>query len=155
MRVPDTLLQTNFMRNVSKNRSKLAEIQFQLTTQSKVNKPSDNPLSNSRIMRLQNQLSSINTYKTNITYGQSMIDDSILSMESIQDNVQNAIIELTKLNSGTVSADELETFAQSIDGTLEILVDLANTSFNGQYNFGGTETNTSTRDLEQVLAFFR
>ncbi|MCB0746232.1 MAG: flagellar hook-associated protein FlgL [Ignavibacteriae bacterium] len=142
MRVPDTLLQTNFMRNVSKNRSKLAEIQFQLTTQSKVNKPSDNPLSNSRIMRLQNQLSSINTYKTNITYGQSMIDDSILSMESIQDNVQNAIIELTKLNSGTVSADELETFAQSIDGTLEILVDLANTSFNGQYNFGGTETNT-------------
>ncbi|MDX1701357.1 MAG: flagellar basal body FlgE domain-containing protein, partial [Melioribacteraceae bacterium] len=36
--------------------------------------------------------------------------------------------------------DDLSTFAQSIDSSLEILLELANSDFNGQYNFGGTET---------------
>jgi len=141
MRVPDTIFQTNFMRNLTKNRSSLAEIQFQLTTQSKVNRPSDNPLSNSRILRLQNQLSSLNTYKSNITYGSSMIDDAILSMESMQTEAQNMMIELTKLNSDAINSD-LTPFAESIDASLNILLDLANSDFNGQYNFGGTESGT-------------
>lgn len=141
MRVPDTLLQTNFMRNVNKNKSKLAEIQLQLTTQSKVNTPSDNPLSNSRIMRLQNQLSNINTYKSNLNYGISTVNDAILSMENMQTTVQDSMVELTKINSGIIVNDDLNTFAQGIDSTIEILVELANSSFNGQYNFGGTEGN--------------
>ncbi|MBK7104411.1 MAG: flagellar hook-associated protein FlgL [Ignavibacteriae bacterium] len=141
MRVPDTLLQTNFMKNVSKNKSTLAEIQYQLTTQSKVNKPSDNPLSNSRIMRIQNQLSNIETYKSNINYGLSMVDDAILSMENMQTTVQNTMIELTKLNSAIVT-DELDSFATGIDSAIEILVDLANSEFNGQYNFSGTENSS-------------
>ncbi|MBK8945048.1 MAG: flagellar hook-associated protein FlgL [Ignavibacteriae bacterium] len=141
MRVPDTLLQTNFMKNVSKNKSTLAEIQYQLTTQSKINKPSDNPLSNSRIMRIQNQLSNIETYKSNINYGLSMVDDAILSMENMQTTVQNTMIELTKLNSAIVT-DELDSFATGIDSAIEILVDLANSEFNGQYNFSGTENSS-------------
>ena len=139
MRVPDTMLQTNFMKNLSRNKSLLAEIQNQLTTQSKVNKPSDNPLSNSRIMRLQNQISNLDTYKSNIDYGLSMIDDSILSMESMQTTVQDVMVQLTNVNSAIVS-DQLDSFASSIDSALNILVDLANSSFNGQYNFGGTES---------------
>ncbi|MFZ1292259.1 MAG: flagellar hook-associated protein FlgL [Melioribacteraceae bacterium] len=141
MRVPDTILQINYMKNLSKNKSLLAEIQNQLTTQSKVNKPSDNPLSNSRIMRLQNQISNLDTYKSNIDYGLSMIDDSILSMESMQTTVQDVMVELTKLNSAIVT-DQLDSFASSIDSALNILLDLANSSFNGQYNFGGTESGT-------------
>jgi len=141
MRVPDTLLQNNFMRNVNKNKSRLAEIQLQITTQSMVNKPSDNPLSNARILRIQDQMSNINTYKSNITYGLSIIDDSILSMDNMQTTVQDTVAELTKLNSAIVDG-QLDSFASGIESTLQILVDLANSSFNGQYNFGGTENTT-------------
>ncbi len=141
MRVPDTILQSNFLRTLTRNKSSLAEIQYQLTTQSKVNRPSDNPLSNSRILRLQNQLSSIYTYKSNITYGSSMIDDSILSIESMQEEVQNILVELTKLNSDAVNND-LTPFAEGIDASLNILLELANSDFNGQYNFAGTESGT-------------
>lgn len=140
MRIPDSLLQTNFMNNLYKSRTDLAKIQTQLATQSKVNKPSDNPLGNARIMRMQEQLSSVYTYQSNVSYAQSIIDDSILSMESMSIEIQNVQSYLTQLNSGIVN-DDLSSFAESIDASLEIMLDLANSEFNGQYNFAGTEGN--------------
>ena len=139
MRFPDTLLQSNFMTNYYANKSKLGEIQTRLTTMSKVNKPSDNPLSNSRIMRMQNQLSSIDTYKSNISYAKSVSNDGVISMEGIRDEILNVQTNLTQLNSAIVNGD-LDSFAKSVDSSLEIILELANTEFNGQYNFGGTES---------------
>lgn len=141
MRVPDSLLQNNFIFNLNRSRRNLADIQTQLTTQSRVNKPSDNPLSNSRIMRMQNQLSTIYTYKNNIGYAKSALDDSIISMEAMQAEILNVQTQLTQLNSAIVG-DNLQTFADSVGASLDILLELANTDFNGQYNFAGTENNT-------------
>ena len=139
MRVPDSLLRHSFMTTYNRSKSRLADIQTMLTTQSKVNKPSDNPLSNSRIMKMQNQLNSIYTYQNNVSYAKSIVDDSIIAMEAMQNEIQNVQVQLTQLNSAIVN-DDLSTFAQSIDSSLEILLELANSDFNGQYNFGGTET---------------
>lgn len=139
MRVPDSLLQTSFLNTYNKSKATLADIQTKLTTQSKVNKPSDNPLSNARIMRMQDQLTGIDTYKNNVSYASSILNDSILSMESMQNEVQNILVELTQLNSAIVN-DDLSSFAESVDASIEILVDLANSDFNGQYSFGGTES---------------
>ena len=149
MRIPDSFTQRNYLRSLNRTKSSLAEIQYQIATQSKVNKPSDNPLSNSRIMRLQNQLKTINTYRTNISYGKSMIDNTITSLDSMQTEIQNVIVELTKLNSPVVD-NTLESFASSIDGSIKVLVDLANTDFNGQYSFGGSESGTKPFSYDEA-----
>ena len=80
MRVPDSLLTNSFMTTYNKSKSRLADIQIKLATQSKINKPSDNPLSNSRIMGMQNQLNTIETYKSNVSYATSILNDSIIAM---------------------------------------------------------------------------
>ncbi len=149
MRIPDSYTQRNYLRSLNRTKSSLAEIQYQIATQSKVNKPSDNPLSNSRIMRLQNQLKTINTYRTNISYGKSMIDDTITSLDSMQTEIQNVIVELTKLNSPVVD-NTLESFVSSIDGSIKVLIDLANTDFNGQYSFGGSESGTKPFSYDEA-----
>ncbi len=149
MRIPDSFTQRNYLRSLNRTKSSLAEIQYQIATQSKVNKPSDNPLSNSRIMRLQNQLKTINTYRTNISYGKSMVDNTITSLDSMQTEIQNVIVELTKLNSPVVD-NTLESFASSIDGSIKILIDLANTDFNGQYSFGGSESGTKPFSYDEA-----
>ncbi|MCB9258004.1 MAG: flagellar hook-associated protein FlgL [Ignavibacteriales bacterium] len=140
MRIPDSLLINNFMYNLNKSKNNLSLIQTQLTTQSKVNKPSDNPLSNNKILRLQNQLTSIYTYKENVSFAQSILEDSISSMDSMSAEILNVQQQLTQLNSAIVG-DDLNTFAQSIDASLEILLELSNNEFNGQYSFGGSESN--------------
>ena len=140
MRIPDNYLQRNFLTTYNKSKANLAEIQTRLTTQSKINKPSDNPLGNARIMRMHDQLATIGTYKSNISYAASILDDSIISMEAMQDEIQNVQVKLTQLNSAIVN-DDLSTFAESMDASIEIMLELANSQFNGQYNFGGTESN--------------
>ncbi len=149
MRIPDSFTQRNYLRSLNRTKSSLAEIQYQIATQSKVNKPSDNPLSNSRIMRLQNQLKSIQTYKTNISYGKSMLDNAITSMDSMQTEIENTMEELTKLNSPVVD-NSLESFATFIDGTIKNLVELANTDFNGQYSFGGAENGSKPFSYDEA-----
>lgn len=139
MRIPDNYLQRSFMTTYNKSKMNLAEIQTRLTTQSKVNKPSDNPLSNARIMRMHDQMATIGTYKNNINYAASTLDDSIISMEAMQNEIQNVQVKLTQLNSAIVNG-ELSTFAESMDASIEIMLELANSQFNGQYNFGGTES---------------
>ncbi|MCP5063278.1 MAG: flagellar hook-associated protein 3 [Ignavibacteriae bacterium] len=138
MRIPDSYLRSSYMRSLNNTKNSLAEVQYKLTTQRNVNKPSDNPLSNSRILRLQNQLGNINTYQTNITYGQSMIDSSTSSLQNMQDIINDVNVELTNLNSAVIG-DDYTTFADSIDGSLDLILSLANSEFNGQYNFGGSE----------------
>ena len=140
MRIPDNYLQRSFMTTYNKSKMNLADIQTRLTTQSRVNKPSDNPLSNARIMRMHDQMATIGTYKSNINYAASILDDSIISMEAMQNEVKNVQVKLTQLNSAIVNGD-LGSFAESMDASIEILIELANSQFNGQYNFGGTESN--------------
>jgi flagellar hook-associated protein 3 FlgL len=141
MRVPDTLLHNSFLTTYSKTRQSLGEIQLQLTTQSKVNKPSDNPLSNSRIMRMQNQLSTIASYQSNIGYAKSIVNNGIIAMESMQSEIKNLQVKLAELNT-PVAGDDLQLYAESIGASIDILLELANTDFNGQYTFAGTESNT-------------
>ena len=66
MRVPDGFLQFSFLRNLNAAKDRIAFIQERITTQSKVNKPSDSPLANSRIMRLKNQIRNNESYANNI-----------------------------------------------------------------------------------------
>jgi flagellar hook-associated protein 3 FlgL len=127
------------MTTYNKSKSRLADIQIKLATQSKINKPSDNPLSNSRIMGMQNQLNTIETYKSNVSYASSILNDSIIAMEAMENEIKNVQVQLTQLNSGIVNED-LTTFAQAINASLEILIELANSDFNGQYSFAGTES---------------
>jgi flagellar hook-associated protein 3 FlgL len=138
MRIPDSLLQNNFLFHLNRNRKNISDIQTQLATQSQVNKPSDNPLGNARIMRMQEQLNSIYSYQNNIKYAGLVLDDSTLSMQAMQDEILKVQLQLTQLNSAVVD-DNLQPFADSIDSSIAILLELANSDFDGQYNFGGTD----------------
>jgi flagellin-like hook-associated protein FlgL len=53
------------------------------------------------------------------------------------------------LNSGAIG-DNLQTFADSVGASLDILLELANTEFNGQYNFAGTENNSKPFYYDEV-----
>ncbi len=149
MRIPDTFLYSSFLNTYNKSKSSLAQIQYQMSTQSKVNKPSDNPLSSARILGLEGQLTSIDSYKSNISYAKSMVNSSILSMEAMAEQITNIKVKMTEVNSN-LSGDDLKVYAESIDASLEVLLELANSDFNGQYNFSGTETGTKPFYYDEV-----
>ncbi len=106
-------------------------------------------MSSARILGLEGQLTSIDSYKSNISYAKSMVNSSILSMEAMAEQITNIKVKMTEVNSN-LSGDDLKVYAESIDASLEVLLELANSDFNGQYNFSGTETGTKPFYYDEV-----
>lgn len=142
IRVSDRNIQSAYLTSLAKSKADLATIQKQMVTQSKINKPSDSPLAATRIIRMSAQIENLDTYSTNIDAGVAYIDNSSLALEGINDEMQYILAEITDLTDATVS-DNLGTYADKIKASLGTILDLANTSYDGQFLLGGSDVTTT------------
>ena len=112
--------------------------QEQLTTQSKINKPSDSPLGTNRLLRLNTQQQDISTYLDNVTNSFAHVDATISSLEGMVNQFQSVLLNLTSVNNALI-VNELDTFADDLQVSLDAIMEFANSQFNGRYIFGGTD----------------
>ncbi len=146
IRVSDRNIQSSYLTSLARNKADLATIQKEMVTLSKINKPSDSPLGASRILRMNGQIESFDTYSKNIESGLAYIDNSSLALEGINKEVQTALADLTTANNATVS-ENLGTYADKMKASLKSIIDLSNTEFDGQFLFGGTDNSTAPISL--------
>lgn len=138
MRVTDRLLQNSYLYNLNTNKTAMTKTQEQLTTQSKINRPSDSPLGTNRLLRLNSEMQNISTYLDNVTNSFANVDATINAMDGIQTQLQSVLVDLTAINNATVEGD-LNSFADQLQVSLDSILEFANTKFNGKYLFGGTD----------------
>ena len=139
MRVTENGMATNYLTNMNQARQKIMDLQSQLASGKRVQKPSDDPIATGTIMRLQTALSQNAQYSANIDAGKGIADSTSGALGSLSDvlmSLKETVI--TSMNGSTVGS--LSTNADSVDQFLSEAVDIANTSFNGKYIFGGTQT---------------
>lgn len=141
MRVTDRALQDSYLVTYRDTKNRLRKIQEQITNQSKVIRPSDDPLANSKIMRLNAELDSIAVYRSNIATSNSRINTAIDSMTGIQQQMDDLLFKLTTIESSTADS-QLDVFADQIDNILNSILDYANTETNGIYAFAGINSKT-------------
>jgi len=140
MRISDRMIQNTFLNGINFNKNRLQEIQNEIASQSKINKPSDSPLGAARIMRLDQQINNVNLYKSNIDNSLTYMNSSVNAMQGIQSQVQKTLVDLTSANNATQS-DNLKLFADKIGNELDTILDYANINFSGKYLFSGANTN--------------
>jgi flagellar hook-associated protein 3 len=141
IRVSDRNIQSTYLNILARSKNDLATIQKQLVSQSKINKPSDEPLGTSRVIRMSGQIETFNVFEKNIDAGLAYIDNSSTALEGIKDEIQKVLRDLTDANNATVS-DNLPQYADKVRASLNAILDLANTSFDGQFLFGGSDNTT-------------
>lgn len=141
MRVTDRALQDSYLITYRNTKDRLRKIQEQLTNQSKINRPSDDPLANSKIMRLNADLDSLEMYRGNIATSLASINTSINAMTGIQQQMDGLLTTLTSIENATAGS-QLDTYADQIDNVLNSILDYANTENGGNYVFGGTNYKT-------------
>jgi len=66
MRVTENGMATNYLTNMNQARQKIMDLQSQLASGKRVQKPSDDPIATGTIMRLQTALSQNAQYSANI-----------------------------------------------------------------------------------------
>lgn len=144
-----TLSNTNRMLSqLMGSQNALLESQIQLSSQKRINKPSDNSVDASKILTLGNQQNKIATYKTNIATAREQLNMMDSSLAKVIEVLQRANDLNLQGSNQTYSHEQLMAMKGEIDQITASIVDFANTQYNGQYIFSGNNTATPAYTIQ-------
>jgi flagellar hook-associated protein 3 FlgL len=115
----------------------------ELSSGVRVNKLSDDPLAAGQNVLLLNQIQRDDSFSqsASMVHGQLQVADSALG--GVVAQLTQAISLATSANNGTLNANDLKSISSQLAGIRDEVVALANTSYQGQYIFGGAQTATT------------
>jgi len=113
------------------------------SSQKKINTPSDDPAGMASVISLRDYSSSLDRYTDNCTVAGNYLSEADSVLSQISETV-TSILELAEQGStGTYTSDQLQMMAEEMEGYLETLMSLANSTFGDDYLFGGDELDSS------------
>ncbi len=145
-RVTNKMLYTQLNRNVMNNTARLLDIQEQTSSGKRINRPSDDPLGEVKVLDYRTILSNVDHYIDNISKGTSwlnLIDSTLSDMGNIVSRAKSLAISQA---ADTADPTTRKGTAVEIESLYNRMIDLANTQMGNSYIFGGTITNRAPFD---------
>jgi flagellar hook-associated protein 3 FlgL len=136
-RISDLSFTNTYLNNLNVIKNQLSQLNMQISTGKKINKPSDSPTGTSQILRMNKQISQIDTFSDNIQNSLSFANETSFAMESIQSEVVNILTNLTSVQNAANT--DLNSFADQVDLSLQSILNSANSEYDGKYLFSGTD----------------
>jgi flagellar hook-associated protein 3 FlgL len=90
------------------------------------------------------------TQTNSLTQGLLQVTDSTLG--SVVTQLNQAISLATQANNGTMNSSDLKAISSEIAGIRDEVLSLANTNYQGQYVFGGSQTSTAPFTLDNTTS---
>jgi flagellar hook-associated protein 3 FlgL len=115
----------------------------ELSSGVRINSISQDPLAAGENVLLLNQIQQDDSFTqtSSLVTGQLQVADSALG--SVVTQLTQAISLATSANNGTLNSNDVQSVSNQIAGILAEVQSLANTSYQGQYIFGGGETSAA------------
>lgn len=152
MRVTQSMLSSNMLRNLNTSYGKMGKLQEQLYSGKKVNRPSDDPVVAIKGMAYRTELDRTDQYKRNIGEANSWLDATDEALSQVSEVLNRARELVVQAATDTTTIDDRHKMKEEIDQIREHLRDLANTQIGGKYIFSGTHTDKPVWDENgQVL----
>ncbi|MCM3216291.1 flagellar hook-associated protein FlgL [Niallia taxi] len=155
MRVTQSMLSANSLRNISSSYNKLNQLSNQVSTGKKITKPSDDPVVAMKGMYYRSSLSEVEQYKRNLSELYLWMDNSESAMDQASSGLDRVRELLVQGKTDTNGKDERNAIAEEINQIKEDLVNVANTKVNRKYLFHGTDVSNppvTAGDPPQVAA---
>lgn len=131
------------LRNLNTNYGKLATLQEQLNSGSKINRPSDDPVIAVKGMDYRTQLAKNEQYSRNMNEVHSWLDTSDEALDQVGSALHRIQELVTQAANDTNTPEDRSTIAVEIKQIQLQIRDLANSQISGDYIFAGTNTNTA------------
>ncbi len=122
---------------------RLDTTQQELSTGKSINQPSDNPSGTALALQLNTDLSNLTSYSNNVTDGTGWTTAQSSALTDITNSVQRIQELTTEAANGTQTAADMQASAQEVNQLIDQIKQDANTQYNGQYVFSGSETSTA------------
>lgn len=146
MRVTQSMLSNDMLRNLSNSYTKMGKLQNQVETGKKVNRPSDDPVVVMKGINYRTTLGRVQQYQRNIGEVNNWLDTSDNTLDKINSALQRTNELLVQASNGTTTAEDRDKIKSELSQLQQHVQDLANTKIGEKYIFSGTKTTTAPFD---------
>jgi flagellar hook-associated protein 3 FlgL len=157
MRVDPSYI-TNLVGSLDQAQSNEQQLSSELSGGVNITSLSQNPVGAGQNVLLLNQIQQDDSFtaSSSLVTGQLQVADSALG--SVVSELTQAVSLATSANNGTMSVSDVKSIGGQVAGILDEVQSLANTSYQGQYIFGGGQTGaapfaTSTASSPAVTTY--
>jgi flagellar hook-associated protein 3 FlgL len=143
MRISTSSLYSTATSQLGTLQSQMARTQQQLATNHRMLSAADDPIASARALEV-TQSQSINAqFATNRQNARASLSQEEVALTSVQNLIQEVQVTAVAAANGTNSASDRASYADAVQGQLDDLIALANTSDgNGSYLFAGYKSGT-------------
>lgn len=136
MRVDPTYI-SNLVSSLDQTQANQQQLSTELSSGVSITSLSQNPLAAGENVLLLNQIQQDDSFtqSSDLVTGQLQVADSALG--SVVSQLTQAVSLATSASNGTMNASDVKSIANQISGVLNEVQSLANTTYQGQYIFGG------------------
>ncbi|WP_301108981.1 flagellar hook-associated protein FlgL [Sporosarcina sp.] len=141
MRVTQSMLSNNMLRNLSSSYNKMGVLQEQLNTGKKVNRPSDDPVVVMKSLGYGMTVDKVGQYQKNLGEVNNWLDSSDDALDGVGQVLHRAKeLATNAANSGAMTPGDRDKIKIELEQMQKQLQDLANTKVGDKYIFSGTMT---------------
>jgi flagellar hook-associated protein 3 FlgL len=134
------MIANNVLKNLSSNLTRLEKLQNQLSSGKKIIKPSDDPVSTSRLIELKSTLNANKQYSRNIDFLKTELNVADKALQDISSTLTRVKELAVRGANETLSEENRNAIAEEVDQLIDHLIQIGNTNVSGRYIFGGYKT---------------
>jgi flagellar hook-associated protein 3 FlgL len=138
--------------DINASGARMQRVQQDLSTGTRLHRPSDDPTANARAMVLKTSMAQNQQYVKNIQAAQNFVQVT----DTATTNYVNALQRLRNLAvqgaSGNLRAEDKAAISQEVTQIREEIRTIANTQYNGRYIFGGLKTDQAPYPTDVTLS---
>ena len=151
MRV-DPFFVSNLVGSLDQTQANEQQLTAELSSGVRITSLSQDPVASGQNVLLLNQIQHDDSFtqSASLVQGQLQISDSVLG--SVVSQLTSAISLATSANNGTMNSSNLKSISNQLAGIRDEVLSLANTSYQGAYIFGGSQTSTAPFSLSSVTS---
>lgn len=144
MRITNKIMQNNNLMNINNNKVLQDKLSTQMSTQKKIDKPSDDPVVAIRALRLRSNVTEATQYYSkNIPDAKSWLDVTEGALKNTSEIITNMISQCTKGSNGDLTSDDRKIILEQLQALRDEVYSTADVDYAGRYVFAGYRTDTS------------
>lgn len=144
MRITNKIMQRNNLSNINTNKVYQDRLSTQMSTQKKINRPSDDPVVAIRALRLRSNVTEITQYYSkNIPDAESWLSVTEDALKNLSAVVTDMISQCTKGSNGDLTTSDREIILKQLKALGEEVYATGDADYAGRYVFTGYRTDTA------------
>lgn len=144
MRITNKIMQKNNLSNINTNKVLQDKLSTQMSTQKKVNRPSDDPVVAIRALRLRSNVTEATQYYSkNIPDAESWLKVTEGALQNTAAVITDMISQCTKGSNGDLTSSDREIILEQLKALRDEVYSTADVDYAGRYVFAGYRTDTS------------